>query len=133
MAHGVEVRLPFLDNTLIDFAAKLPEACKLEGAENKILLRQLATRRLPARTAHKNKQAFYFPLEGMMHQPEFQTLIHETLDEQTVRGRGIFDVAAVKQLRRRAMSGEFLVLKQLFSLVILELWMQIFIDRQRPV
>lgn len=131
MAHGLEVRLPFLDNTLIDFAAKLPANCKLRRSQNKVLLRQLAASRLPAAVAKRQKQAFYFPLESMYHDPAFQQLLQRTLDRETINRRGIFDAVAVQQLCRRAQQGEFLLLKQVMSLVMLELWMQIFLDNEK--
>jgi asparagine synthase (glutamine-hydrolysing) len=131
MAHGLEVRLPFLDNTLIDFAAKLPAHCKLNGRQNKVLLRQLAASRLPTEYALRRKQAFYFPLESMYRHEAFQDMLAETLSPDAIAERGIFNVAAIEQLKQRVAAGEFLLLKQLMSLVILELWMQIFLDNQR--
>ena len=64
--------------------------------------------------------------------PTLQALIGETLSPERVRARGYFKADAVQRLVRAAGSGEFLVLKQVLSLVILELWHQIFIDGQRP-
>ncbi len=131
MAHGVEVRLPFLDNTLIEFCGKLPRRCKLRGLQNKVLLRRLAAARLPRDYAHRKKQAFYFPLESMYQHKSFQNLIAQTLNRETIVARNIFDPQAIRSLLQRADSGEFLVLKQVMSLVILELWMQMFIDDRK--
>ncbi len=132
MAHGLEVRLPMLDNTLIDFAAKLPARLKVRGSQNKVLLRRLASLRLPGASAWRKKQAFYLPLERFYRQPSFQQLLDQTLDPAVLATRGIFDGRAIQGLRRQAESGEFLVLKQLMALVMLELWMKMFIDGERP-
>ena len=131
MAHGLEVRLPYLDHTIIEFASTIPMRCKLGYRHNKSLLREVARNRLPRRTANRKKQAFYFPLESICNSSYFQNLIDDTLNESVIRDRGIFDVKAVRELRRRAKRGEFLVLKQVMALVMLEMWMQIFIDQKR--
>ena len=54
-----------------------------------------------------------------------------TLDEDRVRRRGYFKPEAVRFLRERMEAREFIYLKQVLSLVILELWHMIFIDRER--
>ena len=131
MAHGLEVRLPYLDHTLIDFAAKLPQKCKLQRRKNKSLLREVAARRLPKKNATRKKQAFYFPLESLYRNRQFQEIVEENLSADRIRSRGIFDVAAIKRLRKRAERGEFLVLKQVMALAMLEMWMQIFLDKKR--
>ncbi|MDH3719467.1 MAG: asparagine synthase (glutamine-hydrolyzing), partial [Planctomycetota bacterium] len=131
MAHGLEVRLPMLDHTLIDFAATLPENLKLTRRQNKVLLRTLAAQRLPRENAQRPKQAFYLPLESLYRHPTFEDLISETLNPASVEERGIFDVPAVAQLKARADRGEFLHLKQLMALAMLEVWMRIFLDKQR--
>ncbi len=130
MAEGLEVRLPYLDQRLIDFAATLPDRAKIHGRQNKVILRNLAHQRLPKRNAARKKQAFYFPLESFYRSPAFQQLIDRTLNEHQIRRRGIFDVAQINRIREQSAGGEFLVLKQLMALAMLELWMQMFIDQK---
>ncbi len=62
MAHSLEVRSPFLDNRLVEFAASMPTSLKLRGSNGKAILKDVLSRHLPARTIKKRKQGFAVPL-----------------------------------------------------------------------
>ena len=62
-AHGLEVRVPFLSNRILDFAAKLPARWRYSWRINKVLLRRLARKHLPEQVANKRKQGFGIPLD----------------------------------------------------------------------
>jgi len=62
MAHSLEVRSPFLDHRLVEFAVSLPPAMKLRGWQTKAILRDVVRRYLPAATLRKRKQGFSVPL-----------------------------------------------------------------------
>jgi asparagine synthase (glutamine-hydrolysing) len=64
MAHSLEMRSPFLDHQVVEFAARLPWKYKLKGWETKSLLRDLAARYLPASNARKKKQGFGVPISS---------------------------------------------------------------------
>ena len=61
MASGVEGRYPFLDHRVFDYAARLPPTMKLDGLKDKIALRELANRVLPAGIARRPKQPYRAP------------------------------------------------------------------------
>jgi len=61
MAHGLELRVPMLDEDLFSFALTLPSALKTSAAEMKLVLRKLAARRLPPAVATKPKWGFSVP------------------------------------------------------------------------
>lgn len=65
-AHGLEVRLPMLANRILEFASKLPQHQKYSCRENKVLLRQLAKKFLPAKVVTKRKQGFGIPLDSWL-------------------------------------------------------------------
>jgi asparagine synthase (glutamine-hydrolysing) len=131
MAHSLELRAPFLDHRLIELAFRMPPHLKLRGLVDKYIEREFARKLLPAENVRRSKNPFYFPLEDFRTRPELRELIRMTLDPERVRRRGFFDPAAVSGLVRRMETGEFLYLKQVLSLVILELWHRVFIDKQR--
>lgn len=58
MAHSVEVRVPFLENAIMDFALNLPPGTRLRGGQTKWLLKQVALRHLPARIVTSKKKGF---------------------------------------------------------------------------
>ncbi len=131
MAHSLELRAPFLDHRLIELAFRMPPGLKVRGLVDKYVERELARRLLPPENVRRSKNPFYFPLEDFRTRPELQELVRMTLDPERVRRRGYFDPAAVRQLVTLMETGEFLYLKQVLSLVILELWHMVFIDNQR--
>jgi asparagine synthase (glutamine-hydrolysing) len=131
MAHSLELRAPFLDHRLIELAFRMPPHLKIRGLVDKYVERELARKLLPPENVRRSKNPFYFPLEDFRTRPELQELIQMTLDPERVRRRGYFDPSAVSRLVGLMETGEFLYLKQVLSLVILELWHMVFIDNQR--
>ena len=130
MAHSLELRAPFLDHRLIELAFRMPPGLKVRGLVDKYVERELARELLPAENVRRSKNPFYFPLEEFRNRPELRELVRMTLDPERVRRRGYFDPAAVSRLVGLMETGEFLYLKQVLSLVILELWHMVFIDNQ---
>ncbi|HEV2424117.1 MAG TPA: asparagine synthase (glutamine-hydrolyzing) [Terriglobia bacterium] len=65
-AHGLEVRVPFLGEPVLECAAQLPHSLKYRGSRNKLLLRKLAERYLPPKVAAKPKWGFGIPLDGWL-------------------------------------------------------------------
>jgi asparagine synthase (glutamine-hydrolysing) len=130
MAHSVEARVPFLDHVLVEFLLSVPRHLKLGPAGgNKVLERRHAARRLPAHVARQRKKAFHVPPERYLDAPVFQELVGRTLRPELVTRRGYFDPDAVQSLLRVAQATrEFVPVKQVFALMMLELWHQIFID-----
>jgi asparagine synthase (glutamine-hydrolysing) len=129
MAHGLEVRVPYLDHELVELACRLPRHLLLSGLGGKRILRRYARRLLPRRVAEGRKRPFYVPTESFLRHAPFRDLMDDVLGESSVRRRGFFRPEAVRRIARRSDSGEFVLSKQAFSLVVLELWMRIHVDR----
>ncbi|HUF09297.1 MAG TPA: asparagine synthase (glutamine-hydrolyzing) [Rhodothermales bacterium] len=131
MAHSLELRLPFLDHRLIEFAFRLPGNLKVRGLKDKYIERMAARDYLPPENTRRSKNPFYLPIEYFYGHKGLNDLMDYTLDESRIKRRGYFDPDRVKALRARLDSGEFLYVKQIMSIVILELWHTIFIDREQ--
>jgi asparagine synthase (glutamine-hydrolysing) len=132
MAHGVEARVPFLDHVLVEFLLTVPPHLKLHSllGPNKILARRYARGTLPAPVATRRKRAFHIPPDRYLDTPVFRELAANTLSREHVRRRGYFDPDAVQALLGAAQARrEFLHVKQVLALMMLEIWHQIFIDR----
>lgn len=130
MAHGLELRVPFLDHVLVEQLHRVPLEELVGPRRGKLLLRRYAAdRKLPVGLAGRRKRPFYIPLERWGRDPHFLGLLEETVSPEVVRRRGVFDPAAVATLRRRLDAGDFLSFKKVFALVMLELWFQEFTDR----
>jgi asparagine synthase (glutamine-hydrolysing) len=130
MAHGIEARVPFLDHELVEFALALPPSLKIRRGVSKYILRRYASRLLPRATARRRKMPFYVPAERYLVEPAFRDLVADTLSERAVRLRGLFRPQAVSTLRARMEAGEFMFVKQVISLVMLELWFRMAVDRR---
>lgn len=131
MASAIEARVPFLDHELVEYALRMPPRMKIRGGTNKLVLRRYAARRrLPPRITAKRKMPFYNPIERFVSHPIFQDFLEDALSEQRVRQRGLFRPEAVQALRRSLQEGEFVHVKQVFSLIVLELWFQMAVDRR---
>src|SRR5262249_25995673 len=116
----------------VEFLLTVPKRLKLRSVlgDNKVLARRYAAWQLPPTVASRRKQAFHIPPDRYLDTPVFQDFVAETLQRERVQRRGYFDPDAVQALLRAAITTrEFVYVKQVLALVMLELWHQIFIDR----
>ncbi len=131
MAHSLEMRAPFLDHKLIELAFQMPPGMKIRGLTDKYIERLYAKGVLPPDSVKRAKNPFYFPLEFFYNNPRAKELVAMTLNESSVKNRGYFKYEYVKYLKDKMDAREFVYLKQVYSLVMLELWHMVFIDKQR--
>jgi asparagine synthase (glutamine-hydrolysing) len=121
MAHGLEVRSPFLDCALIPLAAALPDAVKLPGRVTKPVLRQLARNRLPADVLKARKRGFGVPLDDWFRGPLQKMALEVFAQSRLVSSKRFkpryWDVLWNEHQARRAQHGE-----RLYALLALELW-----------
>jgi asparagine synthase (glutamine-hydrolysing) len=129
MASGIEGRVPFLDHELIEHAFGLPRELRLRGLTGKYVLRRMLDRVLTPEHGRRRKMPFYVPIENFFEHPDFAELMEDTLGETSVRRRGLFNPEAVAALRKSIRRREFVLVKQVFSLMTLELWFRIFVDQ----
>jgi asparagine synthase (glutamine-hydrolysing) len=127
MAVGVEVRVPFLDLDLVQFAATIPSRFKQRGAEGKWVLKKAMEPYLPREVIYRPKSGFGAPLRRWM-QVELRELLGDILGKSSLRKRGLFDPAAVRQLIRANDLGKVDASYTLLSLMCIELWCRHFID-----
>ncbi|MGQ9917566.1 MAG: asparagine synthase (glutamine-hydrolyzing) [Bryobacteraceae bacterium] len=123
MAHSLEVRPPFLDHRIVEFAARLPEEFKVRGPVLKFILRELMRDKLPPVILTRPKEGFDIPAHRWFRGP-LRPMVEEVLSPQNVRATGLFRAEAVEQIksdhfRRRANHGY-----QLWGLLTLFLWMR---------
>jgi asparagine synthase (glutamine-hydrolysing) len=130
MAHGIEARVPFLDHELVEFTLRLPPSLKLRRGVSKFILRKYAARLLPRATVRRRKMPFYVPAERYLAEPAFQELVADTLSERAVKARGLLEPQAVSRVRNSMQTGEFIFVKQAISLMMLELWFRMAVDRR---
>jgi asparagine synthase (glutamine-hydrolysing) len=129
MAHGLEGRSPFLDHDLMEFCASLPSDLKLHGLTTKYLLKRALRGLLPAPVIDRPKQGFAVPIDRWLR-GELRTMAHDVLlDARTLR-RGYFHERVVRRLLEEHGRGVRGWHAQLWSLLVLELWHRMFVDRR---
>ncbi len=127
MANSLEARSPFLDHHVIEFAASLPEQFKLRGLTTKYLLKRMLKQLLPAENLDRRKMGFGVPI-GHWLRGKLQPFLRETLLAEASLSRGLFRPEAVRRLVELHTRGERDHSHQLWTLLMLELWFQRFID-----
>ncbi len=101
MAHGVEARYPFLDPDLVDFCFTLATSEKTIGTRDKLPLRRVARRTLPAEIWGRRKQPFRAPIGSALFDPKAERF-SETLTAANLERSGCFDAPVVARLLAKA-------------------------------
>ena len=127
MAVSLEARSPFLDHHVIEFAASLPEGLKLRRLTTKYLLKKALRGLLPRENLTRGKMGFGVPVGHWLRGPMQGFLREQLLSERSAR-RGLLRPEAVRRLVELHARGERDLGNQLWTLLMLELWFQRFID-----
>ncbi len=125
MAHALEVRCPFLDTAVVEFAARLPMGA-LMRARGKHVLRLAMRGLVPDAVLWRAKKGFALPLERWMRE-DLRPMTRDLLLGARARARGLFDPKAVEALLARA-ERERTDADRLWTLLILEQWFRAFVD-----
>jgi len=131
MAHALELRVPFTDHRLVEFALALPAWQKLRGRETKHLLRVAMRSLLPGQTLNRAKLGLNPPL-GRWLAAELAPLVDRYLSPDAVRRRGWFRPEVVARLRAEFSSGRRDFSLHLWGLLVLEEWARQYLDAWRP-
>ncbi len=127
MAHGLEGRSPFLDHEVMEFAASLPSTLKLRGRTKKYVLKRAVAPLLPPEVIDRPKMGFGVPIDSWFRR-ELKDLAYDTLLSTRALARGYFHQPVVRRLLDEHAGGAVNWHYQLWNLLMLELWHQMFID-----
>lgn len=121
MAASLEVRAPFLDHNFVEFVSRLPYRYKLRGTQTKNILKKSLENILPHDIIYRPKKGFGIPL-ALWLKNELKDQLLRHLDPQKIKKEGIFNPGTIQQLVQQHLSGRRNNRKQLFSLLMFELW-----------
>jgi asparagine synthase (glutamine-hydrolysing) len=127
MAVSLEARSPFLDHHVIEFAASLPQNLKLRRLTTKYLLKKVLRKLLPSENLTRRKMGFGVPI-GHWFRGKMQPFLREVILSDRALRRGLFQPETVRQLVELHTRGERDYSHQLWTLLMLELWFNRFID-----
>jgi asparagine synthase (glutamine-hydrolysing) len=121
MACSLELRTPFLDHRLIEFAAGLPATLKVRGFRLKYLLKKAVEPWLPREIVYRQKRGFSVPVAGWLRKG-LQPLLREMLSETRLKTQGLFNFGFVRRIVEEHCQGRADHRKILWTLLMFELW-----------
>ncbi len=129
MAVSLEVRAPFLDPRIAQFAATLPLNYKLKGSKGKYILKKAVEDLLPKNILQRPKKGFGVPVADWL-KGRLNPLMHDLLAPERLKNQGLFDTDFVRKLIREHETGAASHHKQLWTLLVFQLWHERFVERK---
>lgn len=123
MAHSLEVRPPYLDHRIVEFAASLPDSLKIAGRRQKVILKDLMKDKLSPSVLRRVKTGLDIPVHDWFRGP-LRPLLLDTLNEDSVNETQLFQRGAVQRLIADHTEYRSNVGYHLWGLMILFLWMK---------
>ncbi len=123
MAHSLEVRVPYLDNEVVDLMLALPGRYKQSLLRNKILLRSAAASVLPSNAAKRRKRGFEVPI-GTWLRGKLRPALLDWLAPETIRRQGLLEPQAVTRLTGEHLRGHHDHGRALWALMVLSRWFE---------
>ena len=130
MAVSLEVRAPFLDPRVAEYAASLPFNYKLHGRISKYILKRAVADLLPPFVARRGKKGFGIPVAEWLKK-KLRPLARDLLSPERIRRAGVFDPDYVTRLLDEHEAGVANHRKPLWTLLMFELWHESFIETPR--
>ncbi len=128
MANSLEARCPFLDHTLLEFAAQIPSRLKLRGLTTKYILKEATKGFVPQEIINRRKHGFGVPV-GRWFRTDLREYVREmVLSPQAVK-RGYFKKETLERLIGEHQSGKRDHGHRLWTLLTFEMWHRMFIDK----
>jgi asparagine synthase (glutamine-hydrolysing) len=127
MAASTEVRVPLLDDELVELSGRIPPELKLHRLTRKYVFKRSMEGVLPAEIINRPKAGFGAPLRAWLV-GELEPMLGDLLSPQVVRDRGLFHAPEVQRLIAANRSGHEDNALRLWALLTLELWQRTFLD-----
>jgi len=123
MSASLEGREPFLDQHIIEWAARLPTEYKYHNRQKKYILRQIVHRYIPQAIMDRPKMGFAIPVQDWLYGP-LKPLVLQFLDTTTIELQGIFRKEVIDQLVRDFYAGRKEKYLRIWHLLMFQMWYQ---------
>jgi asparagine synthase (glutamine-hydrolysing) len=123
MAHSVEVRPPFLDHRIVEFAATLPDDLKIKGDRQKVILKDLMKNKLPPAVLSRKKVGFDIPAHEWLRGP-LRPLLQDMVSMAGSEYGDLFERKFIEKCVREHLDRRANLGYHLWGLTILFLWMK---------
>jgi asparagine synthase (glutamine-hydrolysing) len=131
MAHAVEVRPPFLDHRIVEFAAKLPVDLKIRGTQQKYLLKEVMRSKLPTPILQRPKIGFDIPAHEWFRGP-LRAMLMETLESAETEHSELFNFEAIRTYTQLHLNRRINIGYHLWGLIVLFMWMKRWNIQSKP-
>ena len=121
MAAGLEIRVPLLDQRVVEYASRIPEEFLFQKGHGKHILRRLLSRYIPAALFERPKMGFAIPVSRWL-QGELKPMLLDYLAEERLKREGIFDASVVAAMVSDHLSGRANHPHRLWALLMWEMW-----------
>jgi len=121
MANSLEVRNPYLDYRLMEFAYNLPQEFKIKDGTPKYLMKKLLQRYLPDDLVYRRKWGFPAPIGNWLSN-DLSYLIEKWLDPKLIREQGLFNDKQVQYYVTEFRNGKKFHDKRVWSLIFFQMW-----------
>ena len=121
MSTSLEGREPFLDQRIIEFAARLPTDYKYRDGKGKYILKDIVHKYVPKELMERPKMGFGVPLENWLRM-ELKDMLTDLINEPHLRRQGIFNVTKAMNLRDDYLAGKPIEFQRLSYLFLFQLW-----------
>lgn len=121
MHYSMELRVPFVDHTLMEFCASIPNRLKIRKLEKKYLLKKIAGRYVPPDVLSHPKQGFGSPMTSWLREG-LKSFVLENLSEERLRIHNLFNIASVQRILQEHMGRRQNHYKKIFALLMFQRW-----------
>jgi len=121
MAAGLEIRVPLLDQRVVEYASRIPENYLYRKGEGKVILRRLLSRYVPASLFERPKMGFAIPVSRWLR-GELRPVLLDYLSEGRLKREGLFDASMVAATVSDHLSGRANHPHRLWALLMWEMW-----------
>ena len=121
MAQSLEVRSPFLDHKLVEYAAGIPSQLKLKGREGKYILKKIMSDRLPNEVISRAKKGFDVPLD-LWFRNQLKDKAYECIFRPNAFSREFFNYDFVEKMWNEHQQGTVNWGQHLWNIYVLEIW-----------
>lgn len=121
MAHSVEVRSPFLDYRLVEYAATVPGEFKIRGGVVKDILKKAVAPLLPTGIIDRPKEGFVLPIFDWM-QEKYRGYCSDVLSPERLKIHNFLNIPLVQDLLTRYNKGEKVLNGRIWNLMMFQLW-----------
>lgn len=121
MAHSVEVRPPFLDHRLVEYAATIPGSMKIRAGREKHILKEAVRGLIPDGILHRSKEGFVLPVDQWLL-ADLRPMVEDLLSEQRLKRHGLLRPSAVRHLLDIHFCGAANHGPRIWNLLMLQAW-----------